>query len=320
MDSVTNGELDDVMKLIQAAKDLGADAVKIQAYTPDEMTIDKPYEDFIVKESPWRHEHLYDLYKKTYTPLEWLPGLFGFASTLNISIFASVFGEQSLAALEAVNCPAYKIASFELNDTNLIRMVAEKGKPMVLSTGVATSEEIRRALRITEDHQGGVEKTILMHCISKYPAKLSSTEMSKVINYIRYYDLPVGFSDHTINSKAAQIAITLGATVIEKHLCINTKSEDGSFSCLPYEFSGYVQDCSDTLKALEIKDEEPDRQFKRSLYVVKGIKVGEQFTKENIRSIRPGYGLDPDKLTDIIGTRASCDLPAGTALKEEHTK
>jgi len=307
--------IDKAYLLINAAKDAGADAVKIQAYIPDEMTINSASVDFKIKGGPWNGNTLWELYNKTYTPLQWIPYLFEYAKFSKIPMFASVFGEQSLAALEAVDCPAYKIASFELNDTYLIRTVAKIGKPMVLSTGVATQDEVDRAIDIISVENSAYP--LVMHCISKYPAKINELQLNKILAYQELYK-DVGFSDHTLTSTAAQLAITLGATVIEKHLTLTETSEDSKFSLRPKEFRRFVNDCHDTIKALEIYKEEPDRQFKRSLYVVKDVKQGEKFTKESIRSIRPGYGLDPNKLFDTIDQYASCDLAIGTALKEEH--
>lgn len=301
------GSLNQALQLIEAAKDSGADAVKIQAYTPDEMTLNCDEDDFNAK--VWNDLCLWELYSKTQTPLEWLPELFAKAEQLNIPMFSSVFGEKSLAALEAVDCPVYKIASFEVNDTNLLSKVVITGKPIVLSLGVATENEIIRAVEIC-----GYD-SILMHCVSEYPTKFVNLNFSR----IRDLDYPIhGFSDHTLTSIASQIAISMGVTIIEKHICLTGTCEDASFSLRPYEFKTFVNDCRRTAEMFNnfpAKNTFIGMTYKRSLYVVKDIKQGEELTVENIKSIRPGFGLDPDLLPDVLGRTAKRDLEAGTALK-----
>lgn len=310
-----NGSLQEALELIKVAKNCGADAVKIQAYTPDEMTINSGMDDFIIKNGIWKGMSLYKLYEKTHTPLEWLPELFNYAKEINTPLFSSVFGPKSLEALEKVNCPAYKIASFELNDTNLIRLVAEIGKPMILSTGVATESEIDRAIDII-----CVEHSIyphVMYCISKYPAKFFDFDLERLIRFGELYH-HLGFSDHTLNSLAAQLAVSHGVTLLEKHLTLNSQTEDGKFSLLPHEFKNYVRDCKEILTLFKDEEQELDKSFKRSLYVVEDIYKDEIFTYNNVRSIRPGYGLDPSILDFIIGKKATSTLRKGTALKKEH--
>lgn len=322
------GSIDKALALIKAAKELGANAVKIQVYTPDEMTIqhkkyigkNDEYEigpnEFYIKDGRWRGKHLWDLYSEAYTPIEWLPELFGCAKDAQIPMFASVFGEKSLEALEDVGCPAYKIASFELNDTNLLKLVHETGKPMVLSAGIATLNEVERAMEIVGDN------SVLMHCISKYPAHVKDLQLNRIKRYRSFYNCPIGFSDHTTDSTAASMTIGVGACIIEKHLTLPfSNSHDVDFSLTPKHFRWFVQDCKDAAKAIQEKDNiefyKDELQFKRSLYVVQNIKQGEQFTKENVRSIRPGYGLSPHFLDDVLAKTAKYDIKRGTALTEE---
>lgn len=306
------GSLKQAFDLIEAAKDSGADAVKIQAYTPEEMTINSNKVDFICPNGPWAGKNLWELYNKTRTPLEWLPELFAKAEQLNIPMFSSVFGEKSLAALEAVNCPVYKIASFEISDVELLKMVAAKHKPMILSLGVATNDDIERAVGVCENDC----YIQLMHCVSEYPAKLSNINLYRIRS--TYYGVD-GFSDHTLNSKAAQLAIAMGITIIEKHICMTETCEDVSFSLKPYEFKSYVRDCYNTIEAFKERTLElTSLAYKRSLYIVENIKKGEVFTNENIKAIRPGFGLGPYLLPEILGKTANYDLETGTPLRKEH--
>lgn len=320
------GSLESCLNLIKKAKYAEADAVKIQCYTADEMTIDyrkftpphngsgvyEMHTEFIIDKAPWNGQHLYDLYKRTQTPPEWMPKIFEYAKSIDIPLFASVFGTKSLEALEQVGCPAYKIASFEVNDTNLLKLVAKTGKPVILSTGAATSKELSRAEELfTPDN------VIIMHCVSKYPALFRETELSQITHYRQIFGNPIGFSDHTNNSKAAMIAVALGASILEKHFGESMLSEDASFSSNSEEFSKYVSDCKAAWEAMQLNVREENSPFKRSLYVVQDIKEGEKFTKENIRSIRPGYGLDPYLMDILMGKTCKFNLPKGTALKKE---
>lgn len=311
------GKIDQAYELIDTAIACGASAVKIQAYTPEELTIqcDKP--EFQIRAEMWKNDTLWSLYNQTYTPLEWLPDLFAYAKERKIFLFSSVFGTKSLEALEKVNCPIYKIASFEFNDTNLLREVASTGKQMVMSTGVATLKEIERAVDIIEARCD--KPAILMYCVSKYPATKDTLDFSKLIDLLKFYTY-AGYSDHTLPPFSAEIAVTLGACLLEKHLTIDADSKDARFALYPNEFTNYVQLIKHKLSWFgEPLNKEIDLSFKRSLYVVRDIKAGEKLTPENVRSIRPGFGLDPDLLhTYVLGKTASVDLELGTALKMEH--
>lgn len=319
------GNFDFALSLIKKAKSAGADAVKIQCYTPDEMTINHRkytapingsgiYEiptEFFCEKGPWNGQHLYDLYHRSQTPPEWVAGLFNYAKEINFPIFASVFGEDSLKALEAAGCPAYKIASFEVNDTNLLRMVAKTQKPIILSTGACTQAELDRALNLI------IYNTIVMHCVSKYPTRVQDSNLSRLAWFRYEYGDPVGFSDHTKGSKAAMMAIALGACILEKHFGNSHKSADKDFSLSTDAFRDYVLDCHDAWQAMQLPPKEEKSIYRRSLYVVEDVKEGQILDHTNVRSIRPGFGMDPDKLSSITGRKARFNLPRGTALKED---
>ena len=324
------GSLAQAKELIKAAKEATADAVKIQVYTADDMTY--PYGinktepgkfikekcDFIVKEGPWKNHHLYYLYEKTQTPYEWVPELFAYAKEINIPIFASVFSLKGLSLLEELNCPAYKIASFELPDLALIRKVAKTNKPVILSTGMASTDDIDQAMQCVNPRN-----VVLMHCVSAYPGKDNEQNLWKITQLDKYYGCPIGYSDHTNGVLAAQLSIAMGARVIEKHMVLSASShsEDSSFSLSPTEFRSFAKYCRAAAEATFVKEvpgEESSKQFRRSLYVVKDIAKGESFTLSNVRTIRPSYGLSPSMLSNVLVSRATCDLKAGTALKREH--
>lgn len=303
------GSMDSALTHIREAKLAGADIVKIQAYTPDEMTIStstSEHHDFYCQSGPWKGKHLYDLYTKTATPLEWLPGLFNYAKEIQMPMFSSVFGMDSLDALERAGCPAYKIASFEIGDIELITEVARCEKPMVLSTGCGTDVEIYRA------HNASYEP-ILMHCVSKYPTEFRLSELGRIIkhNYL-------GYSDHTKSSMSAQMAYAMGVCLFEKHFSMSHTSEDASFSLNKFELQNYIRDLNCAQDAVFLREGRETNQYKRSLYVTRDIQKGAMFTTLNVRSIRPGYGLSPIKYSNVLRKRATQDLTSGTALKEEH--
>lgn len=310
------GRMVEAMQLIRAAKDAGADAVKIQVYDQDSMTIYSNEPDFIIKNGLWKDKNLYDLYKSTSTPFKWAKFLFEYAKDVDIPIFASVFDVTGLEFLEGVNCQAYKIASFEINDTNLIKEVASTKKPMVLSTGMASITEIDRALtHITSD-------VALLHCVSCYPCELYATNLGKITSLKTHYeDIPIGFSDHTSGVTAAIYATMLGARIIEKHIMLEgSESADSKFSLTHKQFQGMIVECDKAYQTLLPPDpriEEPSRQFRRSLYAVQDIATGEHFTTYNVRSIRPGYGLDPDLLPKVLTKWATKPIIHGTAIKED---
>jgi len=307
------GSLERAKDTMLAAKLAGADAVKIQCYTPDEMTTNN---GFLAKGGPWDGRDLYALYYKTQTPLDWMESLFDFAETNQINLFASVFGEDGLQRLEYNHCPAYKIASFEFNDTELITKVVKTGKPLLLSTGTATPEEINRAISIINP-----ANSCLMHCVSKYPHPLDEANLWKIDFLKGFYPIVVGFSDHCDDMGAMLGAVAKGAKIIEKHFqndTLGVTSEDQEFSLYPEEFEHYKKMGLAAWSAGQktpYDTEKDSRQFRRSLYVVKDIKEGEMLTPENIRSIRPSYGMEPYKYKNVLGRVAKTNIKAGTPLK-----
>lgn len=301
------GDINNAYKLIEEAKKAGADAVKIQAYTPDEMTLNCDKDDFICKDGPWKGKTLYELYTANQTPLEWIPLLFEHAAKINISIFSSVFGEQSLETLERVNCPAYKIASFEANYSGLIQNVLHYKKPVLISYGCANNDDI------WEHYDKGI---IPMHCVSKYPLNYEECSLLR-IPYMRTEFNVVGYSDHSDNDWAAVQALTLGASIIEKHLKINNGADDADFSYYPDDFAVYVRICREAVTSLRVTMKSSN-QYKRSIYVVKTIPKGELIRASSVKIIRPGYGLEPHWLNKVVGKTAKIDLIPGTALKLNH--
>lgn len=318
------GDIIKADELIKHAKLSGANAVKIQCYTPDDMTLDvkvrfnQEYNDFYIKYGQWKGQHLYELYKKAQTPYHLAEKLFSIAEHYKIPIFSSVFSLKGLSYLEELKCPAYKIASFELTDLPLIRKVTKTAKPVILSTGMSNLEEIDEAMMCCVPNN-----TALLHCVSAYPTKLEQANLWR-INWLQdlYPQSIVGFSDHTRGIIAGSLACAMGARIIEKHIALpGTNPEDAAFSLHPDEFKTYVQNCRKAAEAtfkVEVPEEQSSRQFRRSLYAVKDIAEGDVFTPDNIRSIRPSYGLPPKFYTKLIaGMRASKEIKAGTALTKE---
>ena len=313
------GDFNTALALISAAKTAGADAVKFQAYTPDTITLDCDKADFVIKDGLWKGRRLYELYQKCHTPLEWFSSLFRHARELGITAFASVFDAKSVDALEALECPAYKIASMEVTDTNLIGYVAKTGKPLIISTGMASEEEVFDASAAADVTPYAIDNVAMLACVSGYPMKVEAANLSRLKWLQRYYS-QVGISDHTLGWEVPIAATALGATIIEKHLMIPTQQdpEDVAFSLLPQEFSMMADKVRRTWQAMQPSDnttEDSSRQLRRSLYVVQDIKRGERFTRDNVRSIRPSYGLPPRYLWDILDKTATQDISYGTALK-----
>lgn len=310
-----NGSLAQAKELIHAAKEAGADAVKIQAYTPHDLTI--PYlQDGMIKDGPWSGRHLWELYDKTFTPYEWVAELAIYAESLvKIPLFASVFSEDGLWYLEELKFPAYKIASFENNDIELIKSVMQTKKPVLISTGMASVQDINRIIEIVDP-----ENTVLMHCVSSYPTKDNEANLWKIKFLQGFYPITVGFSDHTTGIRASELAVTLGAKVIEKHLMINgTISEDDAFSCTPDEFQDLIAVCSQAWDCVKNSMNDPEassRQFRRSLYVVSDIEANEAFTANNVRSIRPSWGLEPYRYQEVLTKVAKISIKAGTPIQE----
>lgn len=319
-----NQDFEIAKKLIEAAKEAGADAVKVQTYTPDTITIDVDRPEFKIKGGTlWDGKTLYELYKEAYMPWEWQKELKKIANKLGLEFFSSPFDPTAVDFLEELRVPAYKIASPEIVDIPLIEKVAETGKPIIISTGMATLGEIEEAVQAVREK--GNNQIALLKCTSAYPAPYESMNLRTIPNMIETFGVPVGLSDHTLGIEIPIAAVALGASIIEKHFTLSRsiQTPDSAFSLELHEFKAMVQAIRNVEKALgdvrygTDKSEEEIRKFRRSLYVVKDIKKGEPFTEKNVRSIRPGYGLPPKYLKEIIGHKARYDIPKGTPLKWE---
>jgi len=311
-------------RMIIAAKEAGADAVKLQTYTPDTITLDSHEPCFIhSQKSLWAGKTLYQLYQEAYTPWEWQPRLKQLADNINIDLFSSPFDPTAVDFLEQLQVPAYKIASFEIIDIPLIEKAATTGKPLIISTGMASRQEIEDA--ITAAHQSGATEIALLKCSSAYPAPVSSMNLRSIPDMAKYFGVPVGLSDHTRSHIIATASITLGACLIEKHFTLDRSqpSADAAFSLDPKEFRQLVENVRTTEQALgqvfygPTEQESESLKFRRSLFVVENIQSGELLTNTNIRSIRPAGGLPPKMLRDILGRKARNPLNKGTPLRLE---
>jgi pseudaminic acid synthase len=312
------GDIDIAKETIRVAKECGANAIKLQTYRADTLTLDCDKDDFIIKGGTlWDGRKLYDLYKEAYTPWEWHKELFEYAREIGIDIFSSPFDKSAVDFLEQFNPSAYKIASFEITDYELVRYTASKMRPIIISTGIATIDEIQDVVDICKDE--GNSSIILLKCTSAYPAPLEDANLKMIPNIKETFGVEVGFSDHTIGSTAPIMAIALGAKVIEKHFIIDKSigGADAKFSMDRDEFTDMIKAIREAEKLLGKIDysmgekKRKSRQFARSLYVAKDIKRGEVFTEENIRSVRPSFGLHPKYLKDILGQVATRDYSFG---------
>ncbi len=316
-----NGNMQNALDSIKAAKDIGANAIKLQTYTADTLTLDCDKDDFIIKGGTlWDGKKLYDLYKEAYTPWEWHKELFAYARSLNIDIFSTPFDKSAVDFLEQFKPSCYKIASFEITDYELVKYVASKKRPIIISTGIATKQEIEDVVRIC--HEVGNDEIVLLKCTSAYPAPLEDANLSTIPDLAKTFGVISGFSDHTLGTTAPIVAVSLGAKVIEKHFILDKGigGADADFSLDKKEFKDMIKAIRDTEKLLGkvdysmSKKKKKSRQFSRSLYVSKEIKKGEKFNEENIRSVRPGYGLHPKYLKDILGKTTKKDFSFGTRL------
>lgn len=315
------GSLVRAKEIIHKAKECGADCIKIQTYTPDTMTIDCNNEYFNVLNGTWEGQNLYKLYEKAYTPWEWQSDLKAEADKLGIDFFSTPFDKSSVDFLENVGIELYKIASFELIDIPLIKYVASKGKPIILSTGMGNLGEIQEAVE-TIIGQGN-NQIALLKCSSSYPSIADDMNLKTIRNMRDVFGVPVGLSDHSMGSVGAITAVALGASIIEKHFCMGRDIEnpDSSFSMEPIEFKNMVEDIRKAEKAIgrinyEITESEKSNiVFRRSIFTVEDIKKGENITEQNIRVIRPGYGLKPKYYDDVIGQVALKDIKKGTPLQ-----
>lgn len=317
-------DIDIAIETVRAAKRAGADAIKLQTYTPDTLTIDSNNEYFTIQEGLWKGQTLYDLYKEAYTPWEWHKALFEAAHSEGLICFSTPFDNTSVDFLEEYNPPAYKIASFEIQDIPLIEYVASKGRPLIISTGIAELKDIE--LAVNTCRRMGNENIILLKCTSSYPAPIEEANLLTIPDLKERFKVEVGLSDHTMGIVTPIVAATLGARVIEKHFILDKSigGPDATFSLDEKEFTEMVKAIRQTEKAIgkvtyELNDKViANRKFSRSLFIVKDIKVGEIFSEENIRSIRPGNGLHPKFLSNILGKKTQIDLKRGTPMKLEY--
>ena len=313
------GNIQIALDTIYAAKESGADAIKLQTYTPEWMTVDSNKEDFIIKGGTlWDGKNLFELYKEAMMPLEWHEELFKYARSLDLEIFSSPFSKEAVDFLEQFNPPAYKIASFEITDYDLVEYTAKTKKPLIISTGIASLQEIQDVVEISKKYTD----VALLKCTSAYPAPRSDVNLKTIQALKEVFNVEVGFSDHTLGISAPVAAVAMGARIIEKHFMLNkdVDSPDKDFSLTPKEFKEMVIAIRQTEEMIgEINfNPKKGRQFARSLYIVKDIKKGEVFTEENVKAIRPGYGLHPKYLPQILGKKASKDLQKGDRLRWEY--
>jgi len=321
-----NGAIDKALETITMAKKMGADAVKIQTYNADTMTIDCDNPDFMINAGLWKGYNLYQLYQEAHTPFEWHKAMFEHAKNIGITLFSTPFDDTAVDLLEELNCPAYKIASFEITDLALIERVAKTNKPIIMSTGMANINEITEAVKTAKFF--GCTELALLHCISAYPVPVEQCNLLTIKDLSNKFEVQSGLSDHTLGTTVAVAASALGASIIEKHVTMSRKEKgpDSQFSIEPHELK---QLCSETEVAWQAigqagyetkKAEQQNTCFRRSLYIVKDIKRGEIITAKHIRRIRPGYGLAPKYYNEIIGCKALIDIKRGTATSWDMIK
>ena len=315
------GKFEKAVQLIRAAKSAGADAVKLQTYTPDTITLASTHPSFrIAEDNTWAGRTLYDLYQEAFTPWDWQPKLKQIAQEQGLDLFSSPFDETAVEFLEKMGAPAYKVASFEIVDIPLIQRIARTGKPMILSTGLADFQEITEAVQAAQ--AAGALQIAILKCTSGYPASPAEMNLAAIPHLMQTLHLPVGLSDHTLGTEVAQAAVALGACIVEKHLILSRSDggPDAGFSLEPDEFQHMVRGIRIVEQAIgnptpEISEEElKNRCFRRSLFAVQDIRSGETFTPQNVRSIRPGHGLAPKYLPKVLGTKAAHDIARGTPL------
>jgi pseudaminic acid synthase len=312
-----NGSLQNALAHVQAAKQTGADAIKLQTYTADTITIDAKNDDFRLKQGTiWDGKYLHELYQEAYTPWEWHQQIFEAAKAEGLICFSSPFDFTAVDLLESLNAPAYKIASFEITDIPLIEYTASKGKPVIISTGIAEEEDIQ--LAVDACHRVGNHQIILLKCTSSYPAPINEANMLMIPDIAKRFGVMAGLSDHTMGATVPIVATAFGAKVIEKHFIIDRSigGPDASFSMNVEEFTAMVKAVREAEQAVGVVDyhltakQKSGREFSRSLYIVKDVKAGETVTNENVKSIRPGYGLHPKHYNEVLGKK----------FKEPHIK
>lgn len=315
-----NGNIETAFKIIEAAKLAGADAVKLQTYRPDTITLDCDTEDFRIHGGLWDGRTLYELYEEAHMPWEWHAPLFAHARNHGITIFSSPFDNTAVDLLEDLNAPAYKIASFEAVDIPLIKYVASTGKPMIISTGMADAEEIQEA--IDAAREGGCKELAILHCVSGYPAPAEDYNLRTIPDMFQRFGLVTGLSDHTLDNTTAITSVAMGASIIEKHFTLDRKGcgPDDSFSLEPAELAALCKDSKTAWAALGCVDygrkssEQGNVKFRRSLYFVKDMKAGESIMRDSIRSVRPGFGLSPKHFDAVLGKRINRDVSAATPI------
>ncbi len=318
-----NGSIENALKIIELAKQSGADAVKLQTYRPDTITLKCNSQDFRIHGGLWDGRTLYELYDDAHMPWEWHAPLFEHARKYEITIFSSPFDNTGVDLLENLNAPAYKIASFEIVDHALIKYVASTGKPMIISTGMANAEEIQDA--IAAAREGGCKELAILHCVSGYPAPASDYSLRTIPDLIQRFGLVTGLSDHTLDNTTAITSIAMGASIIEKHFTLNRNGggPDDSFSIEPAELSALCNDSRTAWAALGEVDysrkssEQGNVQFRRSLYFVRDLPAGDLITADAVRSVRPGYGISPKYITDVIGGRVIKSIKKNTPVTFE---
>jgi pseudaminic acid synthase len=320
-----NGSLDTAFRTITAMKESGADAIKLQTYTPDTITLDCDSEMFTISQGTlWDKRKFHDLYAEAMTPWEWHETLFNHAKSLGMEAFSSPFDYSAVDFLSALEVPAYKIASFEITDIPLIEYTAAKGKPIIISTGIATQDDIEEALSACR--RVGNEQITLLKCTSAYPAALEEMNLLTIADMKTRFEVNVGLSDHTMSLAAPIAAVALGARVIEKHFILDRGmgGADSAFSLEPHEFKMMVDAVRDTEKLLgkvayELSPKSlKSREFSRSLFIAEDVKAGESISTSNVRSVRPGFGLAPKHLKEIVGKRFKTDAIKGTPLSWDH--
>lgn len=316
-----NGSKESARQLIEVAKNAGADAVKLQTYTADTMTLNSQVEDFQITDGLWQGQTLYDLYKQAYTPWEWHKELFDYARALDLTIFSSPFDSTAVDLLEDLNTPAYKIASFEAVDLPLIRYVAQTGKPMIISTGMADFTEIEEAIETARE--AGCRELAILHCVSGYPAPAEDYNLRTLIDMRERFDIPVGLSDHTLDNTTAIAAVALGACIVEKHFTLDRSrgGPDDSFSLDPSELTALCRNTKTAWQALGQIDyglkssEQGNIKFRRSLYFVKDMIIGDIIDETCIRSVRPGYGLPPKYFDSLLGKKVTKNIVKNSAVQ-----